>query len=63
MAPEIIACDEIGSVEDIQAIEEAMLSGVKGIFTMHGKTIEDVNSNRNIKRLVDGKIIEKIIFI
>ncbi len=63
MAPEIIACDEIGSVEDIEAIEEAMLSGVKGVFTMHGKNIEDVNTNRNIRKLVDGKIIEKIIFI
>ena len=63
MSPEIIACDEIGSNEDIQAIEEAMISGVKGIFTMHGKTIEDVNSNRFIKKLTDEKIIEKIIFI
>lgn len=63
MAPEIIACDEIGSVQDIEAIEEAMLSGVKGVFTMHGKNIEDVNANRNIRKLVDGKIIEKIIFI
>ncbi len=63
MAPEIIACDEIGSSEDIQAIEEAMLSGVKGIFTMHGKHIEDVNANRHIKKLIEDKIIEKIIFI
>ena len=63
MAPEIIACDEIGGEEDIQAIEEAMISGVKGIFTMHGKTIEDINANRHIKKLIDDKIIEKIIFI
>lgn len=63
MAPEIIACDEIGSNEDIQAIEEAMISGVKGIFTMHGKTIEDVNANQYIKKLIEDKIIEKIIFI
>ncbi len=63
MAPEIIACDEIGGEEDIQAIEEAMISGVKGIFTMHGKSIEDINANRHIKKLIDDKIIEKIIFI
>lgn len=63
MAPEIIACDEIGGNEDIQAIEEAMLSGVKGIFTMHGKNIEDVHGNKYIKKLIDGKMIEKIIFI
>ncbi len=63
MAPEIIACDEIGGNEDIQAIEDAMLSGVKGVFTMHGKNIEDVHSNQLVKKLIDKKIIEKIIFI
>lgn len=63
MAPEIIACDEIGGNEDIQAIEDAMLSGVKGIFTIHGKSIEDVHSNQLVKKLIDKKIIEKIIFI
>ena len=63
MAPEIIACDEIGGNEDIQAIEDAMLSGVKGVFTMHGKSIEDVHSNQLVKKLIDKKIIEKIIFI
>lgn len=63
MAPEIIACDEIGGEEDIQAIKEAMVSGVKGIFTMHGKTIEDIHANMQIKKLIESKIIEKIIFI
>ena len=44
MAPQIIACDEIGSKEDILAIKYALNSGVKGLFTMHGKNIEDVKN-------------------
>lgn len=63
MAPEIIACDEIGSKEDIEAIKEAILSGVKGIFTMHGKDLEDIKQNLEIKNLIDNKKIEKIIFL
>lgn len=63
MAPEIIACDEIGSKEDIEAIQEAIISGVKGIFTMHGKTLEDVKSNNQINKLIEENKIEKIIFI
>ena len=63
MAPEIIACDEIGSAQDVQAIEKAVISGVKGIFTMHGKTIEDVKNNKDINRLIEKNILEKIIFI
>lgn len=63
MSPEVIACDEIGSKEDIQAIKEAMLSGVKGIFTMHGSNINDVKANVYINELVENKTIEKIIFL
>ena len=63
MAPEIIACDEIGSKEDVEAIQEAIISGVKGIFTMHGRTLEDVKSNNQINKLIEENKIEKIIFI
>lgn len=63
MAPEIIACDEIGSQEDVQAIRYAMSAGVKGIFTIHGKNIEDIKNNSEINSLIQEKRIEKIIFI
>ena len=63
MSPEVIACDEIGSKEDVQAIEKLTISGVKGIFTMHGKTIEDVKNNKEVNKLLEKNILEKIIFI
>ena len=63
MAPEVIACDEIGSSQDVQAIEKAVISGVKGIFTMHGKSIDDVKNNKEINKLLEKNILEKIIFI
>ena len=63
MAPEIIACDEIGSKEDVEAIKEATTAGIKGIFTMHGRNIEDVKNNKEIYQLIENKQIEKIVFI
>lgn len=63
MSPEVIACDEISSKEDVGAIKSAISCGVKGIFTMHGKTLEDIKNNKDIYELVENKIIEKIIFI
>lgn len=63
MAPEVIACDEIGSKEDVQAITEALTAGVKGIFTMHGKNMADVKNNSDINKLVENRQIEKIIFL
>ena len=63
MAPEVIACDEIGSKEDVEAIRKALLSGVKGIFTMHGKDLEEIKLNKEINELIENKQIEKIIFL
>ena len=63
MAPEIIACDEIGSKEDVEAIHYALYSGVKGIFTMHGKNVEDIKNNKQIYELIENIVIQKIIFL
>ena len=63
MAPEIIACDEIGSKEDVEAIHYALYSGVKGIFTMHGKNIEDIKNNKQIYELIENREIQKEVFL
>ena len=63
MAPQIIACDEIGSKEDVKAIEYALYSGVKGIFTMHGKNSDDVKNNREVYNLIESKEVQKVLFI
>lgn len=63
MAPEVIACDEIGSKEDVEAINYAICSGVKGIFTAHGENLEELLLNPELKKLLDKFIIERIIFL
>ena len=63
MAPEIIICDEIGSKDDILAIQRATCSGVKGIFTAHASSIEEINQNPNLKHLIDVNLIKKIIVL
>lgn len=63
MAPEIVACDEIGSKQDVDAIHYALFSGVKGIFTMHGRNIEDIKNNKQVYELVENREIQKVIFL
>ena len=63
MCPDIIVCDEIGKKEDIDAIDYAMCSGVKGIFTVHGNNLNELYLNNEIKNLLDKSIIETIIFL
>lgn len=40
-----------------------MCCGVKGIFTAHGNSIEDVMKNPELKELIQEKIFEKVIVI
>lgn len=63
MAPKVIIADEIGSVEDAEAIKYAVCCGVKGVFTAHGKNIEDIMINPAISGLVKSKIFECIVFL
>ena len=63
MAPEVIACDEIGTKQDALAIKYALCSGVKGIFTMHGAEMKDIKANLEMAELIDNHWIEKIIFL
>lgn len=63
MSPKVIAADEIGSKEDSEAINYAMCCGVKGIFTAHGESIEDVCKNPELKELINNKTIERVILI
>ena len=63
MNPSVIAADEIGTKEDIEAINYAVTSGVKGIFTAHGNSIKDITLNPILNKLYELGIIERIVLI
>lgn len=63
MAPKVIVADEIGNQKDIEAINYAVCSGIKGIFTVHGKNIEDIQLNPEINKLINNHIFERLIFL
>jgi len=63
MAPKVIVCDEIGNEEDIKAINYAICSGVKGIFTAHGSDFECLKLNPIFSKMFDLNLFDKIIFL
>ena len=63
MNPRIITADEIGSREDVEAIRYAVCCGVKGIFTAHGESMQDILANPMLGELCDDKIFERFLFI
>lgn len=63
MSPKIIAVDEVGSREDIEAIEYVINCGCKLIATVHGSTIDDVRNKPLLGKLVKEKVFERYILL
>ena len=63
MAPKVVVADEIGCKEDIDAINYAFCSGVKGIFTAHGNSYDEFVKNPIMQEILGLQIIEKLIFL
>ena len=63
MAPQVIVADEIGTEQDIEAINYGICSGVKGIFTAHGSDISDLKRSYSLNKLLDSQVFKKIFFL
>lgn len=63
MSPKIIAVDEIGFREDVEALEYVMNCGVKILATVHGKSMEEIRSKPVLGRLVREKVFQRYILL
>lgn len=63
MSPDIIAVDEIGSKRDVESIHEALKAGIKLIATIHGSSIEEVQSKSSMEDLFKEKIFDRFIIL
>lgn len=63
MAPQVICADEIGKREEIEVIKESFCCGIKGIFTAHGSSFNDIVKNPILKELVESNILQRIIIL
>lgn len=63
MSPEIIATDEIGRLEDVEALEEAINAGVKLLTTAHGMDLEDLKKRPTIRRLIENQFFDRYLIL
>ncbi len=61
MSPELIAVDEIGRIEDAEAISEAGHSGIKVAATAHAFNFDDALSRPVLRRLMQEKAFELVV--
>lgn len=63
MAPEIIAVDEIGSMEDIEAIRQVTNNGCRLLATMHGSNMEDMKKKHSVNILMEENVFQRFIVL
>ncbi|MGF0034100.1 stage III sporulation protein AA [Bariatricus sp. SGI.154] len=63
MGPEVIAVDEIGTAEDVHAIEYAMHCGCKLLATVHADSMEELRRKPLLDQMVAEKYFERYILL
>ena len=63
MSPQVVAVDEIGAPEDIQAIKYAMHCGCKMIATVHGESMEEIQKKPLFERMIREKCFERYVLL
>lgn len=63
LSPDILICDEIGTLGEVEALNMAFNSGVNIVITVHGFDIEDIYSRKVFKELIDESIIERVVVL
>ncbi len=61
LSPEVIVCDEIGSREEVDSMLDGLNCGVKIIAAAHARTLQELISREQIRRLIKHGAFEKIV--
>ena len=63
MSPQVIAVDELGSTEDIHALEYAMHCGCKMIATVHATSMDEIRSKPLFEQMVKERRFERYVVL
>ncbi|EKN64030.1 stage III sporulation protein AA [Schinkia azotoformans] len=61
MSPDILVVDEIGRMEDTEAILEAVNAGVALFISVHGSSMEDLYKRPSIKPLMELQVFDRFV--
>ena len=63
MAPQVIAIDEIGGLEDVMAIRKVSACGCRLVATIHGYGMEDIKNKAFMKTLWEEKFFDRFLIL
>lgn len=63
LAPEVVLCDEVGSEQELEALEAGFHAGVHVVASVHAHDCHDLTHRRVIRRMLSGGGFEKVILL
>ena len=63
MSPQVIAVDEIGTPEEVHAIEYAMHCGCKMLASVHGESMEEIRKRPVLDQMVRQRRFERYVIL
>lgn len=63
MAPQVIATDEIGRAEDVDAIWEMVYTGVSILATVHAASWDELEQRPYLQELVKREVFQRYVFL
>lgn len=63
MSPAVIAVDEIGKREDIDALAYVMNCGCQMLATVHGASIDDIRNKPVLRKLVEERLFKRFVIL
>ena len=63
MSPQVIAVDEIGAPDEVQAIKYAMHCGCKMIATVHGESLEEIRRKPLLEQMISEQCFERYVVL
>ncbi|MEG2930714.1 MAG: ATPase, T2SS/T4P/T4SS family, partial [Ruthenibacterium sp.] len=63
LAPDVLLCDEIGSFEDVHAIEQAANAGVRMVVTLHGTNLQALRQRPQARAVLETGAFDFAVFL
>lgn len=63
MNPQLIATDEIGTMEDFKVLEDIINTGVSFVATAHARNLTEAIYRPGLKRILESGMVERIILM
>ncbi len=63
MSPNVLAVDEIGSVADAEALQEALLAGIQIFATLHGSHVHELAHRPMLRDLYDAQLFQRYVML